>query len=92
MAQRLADALTPDTSAVMVSAVFYMTGKIVQHIPQLAAAARNLDIPLLIDAYHALGMCNNTIKWFYCKRMYAGTTSHCCTISCRQQALPAGST
>lgn len=53
--QRIAAALTPDTSAVMASAVFYMTGKIAGGLPELAAAARALDVPLLIDAYHVLG-------------------------------------
>lgn len=53
--QRLADALTPDTSAVMTSAVFFKTGRIAGGLPVLAAAARALDVPLLVDVYHALG-------------------------------------
>jgi kynureninase len=55
LAERLADAVDERTSAVLVSAVLFETGRIV---PELAAPARACEregAELLVDAYHALG-------------------------------------
>ncbi len=54
---RLAAALTPDTSAVMTSAVFFLTGRMAGELDVLARAARGMDVPLLVDVYHVLGGC-----------------------------------
>jgi len=40
------------TCAIMLSRVYFETGLINQHIPEIAALAETHDIPLLIDDYH----------------------------------------
>lgn len=40
------------TCAIMLSRVYFETGLINQHIPEIAEVARTNDIPLLIDDYH----------------------------------------
>ena len=42
-------------SAVLVSAVFFETAHLVPRLGELAAACERRDLPLLLDAYHALG-------------------------------------
>jgi kynureninase len=55
LAARLADRIDGRTAAVTVSAVFYQTARIVPGLGELAAACSRSDVPLLVDAYHALG-------------------------------------
>ena len=55
LAERLAAAIDGRTAAVLVSAVFFETARIVPHLDELAAECRRRETPLLLDAYHALG-------------------------------------
>jgi kynureninase len=56
VAQRLADELDERTAAVMVSAVFFDSGRIVPDLGRLQAACEKFGTHLLIDAYHALNV------------------------------------
>jgi kynureninase len=55
LAERLADAVDERTSAVLVSAVLFETGRIVPGLDALARACERAGAELLVDAYHALG-------------------------------------
>jgi kynureninase len=55
LTERLASRLDERTAAVMVSAVYFETARIVPHLGALAEECARRDVPLLIDAYHALG-------------------------------------
>jgi kynureninase len=55
LAERMAAALDERTSAVLVSAVLFETGRIVPHLGALARACSAVGVELLVDAYHALG-------------------------------------
>jgi kynureninase len=55
LAERMAAALDERTSAVLVSAVLFETGRIVPHLDALARACAGAGAELLVDAYHALG-------------------------------------
>jgi kynureninase len=55
LAERMAADLDERTSAVLVSAVLFETGRIVPGLDELAAACAGAGIELLVDAYHALG-------------------------------------
>jgi len=56
LAERLADALDERTAAVLTSAVFFETARIVPRLGELAQVCRQRETPLLLDAYHALGV------------------------------------
>lgn len=56
LAERLAAAIDERTAAVLASAVFYETARIVPRLDELAAECRRRETPLLLDAYHALGV------------------------------------
>lgn len=56
LAERLAAQADGRTAAVLTSAVFFATARIVPHLGELAAACRQREVPLLVDAYHALGV------------------------------------
>lgn len=56
LAERLAAALDDRTAAVLTSAVFFETARIVPRLGELAAECRRRETPLLVDAYHALGV------------------------------------
>jgi kynureninase len=56
LAERLAAAIDPRTAAVLTSAVFFETARIMPRLDELAAACRRSATPLLVDAYHALGV------------------------------------
>ncbi len=56
LAQRLSDALDQRTAAVLVSAVLFQSGRIVPQLAELARAARAREVPLLVDAYHAVNV------------------------------------
>ena len=55
LAERIAAALDERTSAVLVSAVLFETGRIVPYLGELARVCANAGAELLVDAYHALG-------------------------------------
>jgi len=55
LAERMEAALDRRTSAVLVSAVLFETGRIVPHLGALARACATAGAELLVDAYHALG-------------------------------------
>jgi len=55
LAGRLAERLDGRTAAVLVSAVLFETAEIVPGLGELAAACARREVPLLVDAYHALG-------------------------------------
>ncbi|MEN3282743.1 MAG: kynureninase [Solirubrobacteraceae bacterium] len=55
LAERLAGAVDERTSAVLVSAVLFETGRIVPGLGALARACERAGAELVIDAYHALG-------------------------------------
>ena len=54
--QRLMDATTDKTSAVMCSIVLFKTSEVVPHVAELAEAMRNKAVPLLLDAYHMVNV------------------------------------
>ncbi len=56
LAERLAAAIDDRTAAVLASAVFFETARIVPRLGELAAECRRRETPLLVDAYHALGV------------------------------------
>lgn len=56
LAERLAEAIDDRTAAVLTSAVFFETARIVPRLDELAAFCRRRETPLLVDAYHALGV------------------------------------
>jgi kynureninase len=55
LAERLAEAVDERTAAVLVSAVFFETARIVPGLEGLARACGAAGAELLVDAYHALG-------------------------------------
>ncbi|QBF83617.1 aminotransferase class V-fold PLP-dependent enzyme [Shewanella maritima] len=56
LAMRVIDKLDNQTDAVMLSAVFFNSSQIFYDVGQVAKAAHNLNIPCLVDAYHALNV------------------------------------
>ncbi len=54
VAARLARAVQARPALVLVSAVFFDSGRIARGLPELAAACRRHGAPLLVDSYHAL--------------------------------------
>lgn len=55
LAERMSSAIDDRTAAVAVSAVYFETARIVPHLDDLAAHCEARAVPLLVDAYHALG-------------------------------------
>jgi kynureninase len=55
LAERLAAAADERTAAVLVSAVYFETARVVPNLGGLAMRCAERGIPLLVDAYHALG-------------------------------------
>lgn len=51
-AERIIGEMDERTSAIMLSRVYFETSLINTHLTEIAAAARNKDIPVLIDDYH----------------------------------------
>ncbi|MEO7793473.1 MAG: kynureninase [Thermoanaerobaculia bacterium] len=62
LAARLAAAVDDRTAAVLTSAVFFETARIVPHLGELAAECVRRETPLLIDTYHALGVIPFSIR------------------------------
>ncbi|MGB0860406.1 MAG: kynureninase [Pseudoalteromonas spongiae] len=56
LAERLINALDKDTDAVLVSAVFFASSRIFHQVGDVAVAANTLNIPCLVDVYHALNV------------------------------------
>ncbi|MEO8198727.1 MAG: kynureninase [Thermoanaerobaculia bacterium] len=56
LSERLAAAIDDRTAAVLTSAVFFETARIVPRLGELAAECRRRETPLLVDVYHALGV------------------------------------
>lgn len=56
LAERLIEKINRQTDAVMLSAVFFATSEIFREVGDVAKAAKSLDIPCLIDVYHALNV------------------------------------
>ena len=56
VAERLAAAVDDRTALVLVSAVFFDTGRIARGLGEVAASCRRHGAPLLVDAYHALNV------------------------------------
>ena len=56
VAARLAEAVDDGTALVLVSAVFFDTGRIARGLGDVAARCREHGVPLLVDAYHALNV------------------------------------
>ena len=56
LSARIAEAVTPATAAVMVSAVLFRDANIVTDLDQLHDTCVAHDVPFLIDAYHAINV------------------------------------
>jgi kynureninase len=56
LSARVAEAVNDRTSLVMVSAVFFDTGRIARGLGDVAARCRQHGVQLLVDAYHALNV------------------------------------
>ncbi|WP_153913964.1 aminotransferase class V-fold PLP-dependent enzyme [Shewanella sp. TC10] len=56
LAQRVIEKIDADTDAVMLSAVFFNTSEIFYDVGLVAKAAKSLNVPCLVDAYHALNV------------------------------------
>jgi kynureninase len=56
LAARLASAVDDRTALVLVSAVFFDTGRIARGLAEVAASCRRHGAALLVDAYHALNV------------------------------------
>src|SRR5262245_40418718 len=56
VAERLAACVNEQTALVLVSSVFFDSGRIARGLPQVAAACRQTGTTLLVDAYHALNV------------------------------------
>lgn len=61
VAERLAGAVDDRTALVLVSAVFFDTGRIARGLGEVAARCRRHGAALLVDAYHALNVVPFTI-------------------------------
>lgn len=56
LAPRLIEAITPETSLVVVSAVLFEDAWVVREFPEIAERAAEVGAALLIDAYHAFNV------------------------------------
>lgn len=56
LAARLAEAITPETGAVLASTVLFGTGHVVPHLHLVTEAAARHGAAALLDAYHAFGV------------------------------------
>ena len=64
LAERLAAELDQHTLTLMMSAVFFNSGRIFSQVGEVAAHARQKDIPVLVDAYHAINVVPfNLAQW-----------------------------
>jgi selenocysteine lyase/cysteine desulfurase len=56
LAERLAEATDARTAATLVSAVLFRNARIVPRLAELASRCEARDVPLVVDAYHALNV------------------------------------
>jgi len=56
LAERLAEALRPDTAALLASTVLFRTSAVVTGLPEVVAKAGRLGVEVLLDAYHAFNV------------------------------------
>lgn len=61
IAERLIEKLDRSYAAVMISAVFFQNSSILQNLSEIAKRCNELEIPLLVDSYHALNAIPFTI-------------------------------
>lgn len=61
-AERIIDEMDERTSAVMLSRVYFETSLINTHLTEIAAAARDKSIPVLIDDYHGTNVVPLSIR------------------------------
>ncbi|MBO6586952.1 MAG: hypothetical protein JJ953_12660 [Gracilimonas sp.] len=61
-AERIIDEMDDRTSAIMLSRVYFETCLINTHLTEIAAAAREKDIPVLIDDYHGTNVVPLSIR------------------------------
>ena len=59
LAERLMAQVDNNTAAVLCSAVLFQTGRVVPQLSELAAYCEQRELPLLLDAYHAV----NVLPW-----------------------------
>lgn len=59
LAERLVAQVNAKTAAVLCSAVLFQSGRVVPQLGELAAACERAEVPLLLDAYHAV----NVLPW-----------------------------
>ena len=62
LTERMLKEVTENTSAVMMSAVMFKDARIIPHLQIISDHCAAFDIPILIDAYHALNVVPFTIK------------------------------
>ncbi|MEM9083866.1 MAG: aminotransferase class V-fold PLP-dependent enzyme [Planctomycetota bacterium] len=55
-AESIANAITPETGLVIVSAVFFHTGQVLEHLDTIITRAHDAGVLVLVDAYHAAGV------------------------------------
>ncbi|MEO5511476.1 MAG: aminotransferase class V-fold PLP-dependent enzyme [Longimicrobiales bacterium] len=56
VAERLAAQIDDDTTVVLISSVFFLSGRIVPGLRELAAACAARDVTLIVDAYHHMNV------------------------------------
>ena len=56
LSNRIIAKLDRSTDAVMLSAVFFATSQIFKQVGEVAKAAKSLNIPCVVDAYHAINL------------------------------------
>ncbi|MDZ7807456.1 MAG: hypothetical protein U5K71_10115 [Gracilimonas sp.] len=61
-AERIIEEMDDKTSAVMLSRVYFETSLINTHLTEIAAAAREKDIPVMIDDYHGTNVVPLSIR------------------------------
>ncbi|MCH9651029.1 MAG: kynureninase [Deltaproteobacteria bacterium] len=62
VAQRLRDAITDRTAAVLVSSVFFGSGRIVHGLGDVSARCLELGCELLVDTYHSLNVAPFSVR------------------------------
>ncbi|WP_114784017.1 kynureninase [Vibrio tetraodonis] len=64
LSNRIIAKLDRSTDAVMLSAVFFATSQIFEQVGEVAQAAKSLNIPCVVDAYHAINVLEfDLAKW-----------------------------
>ncbi|CAM3780706.1 kynureninase [Vibrio aquimaris] len=64
LSNRIIEKLDRSTDAVMLSAVFFATSQIFKQVGEVAQAAKSLNIPCVVDAYHTINVLEfDLAKW-----------------------------